>query len=377
LLRRARGLRAFGEAILLASKACRGNPASRKEMKMTDHTNVVTATAALSAKEANLAALRAEITAVAATATTEDMALVEEIIGKAKSGKRMSGVYTLSPATSALLHLRYNPHNRDTNVAKVREYARRMGDGQWQWNNQVPGFYVTGEIADSGHRFAAAAIAGFTWETVIIFGIDREAITTIDDGTRRHGYDAAKLNGVDEAKFKESVLKTATTYLTKAGAANVLDLRSITEVNAALKSENARLSHAIEIGRASRNNLVNAVLSETISSVTAYLMLTHGWPEGRIREKLSLFNSGQAQSGEHEPFFVAAAAIDKAHNKSNARHRLTTNHEIGVVLKVMDLSARGAVAVRESALLAEVRKKLIVPIYAEEDDGEGEVKNAA
>src|SRR5262245_49352139 len=92
--------------------------------------------------------LRTEVQAVAAKATSADMATVDEIIAKARAGKRDVGIYVLSPAVLALLWLRHNPHNRDTRVQWVREIARRMKGRAWQWNNEAMGFYTTGNMSD-------------------------------------------------------------------------------------------------------------------------------------------------------------------------------------------------------------------------------------
>ena len=53
-------------------------------------------------------------------------------------------------------------------------------------------------------------------------------------------------------------------------------------------------------------------------------MLTHDWPEQRVREKLALFNTGQSSSGENEPFFIAADIITKARAKVDTKDRVVT-----------------------------------------------------
>src|SRR5262245_4457972 len=188
-----------------------------------------------------LAELRNEIAAVAATANPDDVKTVSEILTAAKDAKRRVVSYVLTPPIMATLHSRHNPHNRDTNATWVRELARRMKAGQWRWNNELPGFYDSGELADAGHRFAAGAIANFTWETAIVFGVQKDAITTIDDGRKRHGSDAAKLSGVQQAALKETILRQSTAYLVKAGDQSAKPLLSITEMTDAINRHNVAL----------------------------------------------------------------------------------------------------------------------------------------
>ena len=146
--------------------------------------------------------LRTEIAAVAAIATSDDARTLTEILATAKQGERKVVAYTLTPAVMALLHSRHNPHNRDVTVAWVRELARRMKGGQWRWKTHCPGSTIR-QLSDAGHRFGAGAIAGFTWQTAIVFGVQKDAITTIDDGKKRHGYDAAKLSGIKLASLRK------------------------------------------------------------------------------------------------------------------------------------------------------------------------------
>lgn len=318
-----------------------------------------------------LAELRTEIATVAATTNPDDVKTVSEILAAAKEGKRRVVQYVLTPAVMATLHSRHNPHNRDTNPSWVRELARRMKAGQWRWNNELPGFYDSGELADAGHRLAAGAIAGFTWETGIVFGVQKDAITTIDDGRKRHGYDAAKLSGVQQAALKETVLRQATAYLIKAGDQTVKPLLSLTEMADAIDKNSNTLDLAVEIARASATNIVNPVLKETVASVIGYLMLTHHWPEMRVREKLALFNQGNySQVGENDPFFVAGETITNARKKTDTKDRLSTNKEIGVVLSVMRMTASGVKAIKRNQLLAGIKKSLPDPSYPGEVSGE-------
>ena len=312
--------------------------------------------------------LRAEITAVAAQATSADMELVEQIIARARAGKRDVAIYTLTPAAMALIWLRYNPHNRDTRSIWVHEIARRMNSGAWVWNNEAAGFYTTGNLSDAGHRFAGGAIAGFSWTVAVVFGIDQSAITSIDDGKPRHAHEASKLTGMQLASLKERVLRQGFAYLKKwKNDIELPPIGSLAEMHAALARYDGMLSTAIEIGDSSFQNVVNPVLKKGTALASAFVLLWGRWPEQRVAEKLTALNQGTSSLGESDPVYVAGEAISDARKKADPKARLTTNREIGVVLLAINMSETGVKATKKPTLLATVRKELPDPTYKGDD----------
>lgn len=310
--------------------------------------------------------LRTEITAVAAKATSDDMALVERIITKARESKKEVAIFTLPPAVMAIIWLRHNPHNRDTRPLWVREIARRMAGGAWQWNNEAAGFYTTGNLSDAGHRFAAGAIAGYTWMVPIVFGVDQNAITSIDDGKNRHAHEASKLTGMQLSSLKERVLRQGFAFLRKRDPETELpQIGSVAEMAAALTQYDRMLSSAIEIGDASFTNIVNPVLKKGLAQASAFLLLWGKFPEQRVAEKLVAINQGSSTVGEQDPLYVAGEAITSSRRKTDPRDRLTSNREIGVVLAAIQMSEAGVRATRKQALIASVRKELPDPTYKE------------
>jgi hypothetical protein len=309
--------------------------------------------------------VRAKIEAVAAAATPEDRRKVTEITTTAKKGEKASTVVTFTPAMSAILFLHQNPHNRDWRPAASLELARRMGKGEWSWNNATLGFYVTGDAADGQHRLAAAALAAFSWTVAVVFGIRTDAIITVDVPTKRTAADAAKLEGVADAARKEVLIKSRAAYLTKAGD-QAAALRSPTEVLDEIKINADLLDHALEVGRTSSENIVTPVLKETQAAEVAYLMLKGGWPLQRIREKLSLFQSGQSRSHDAEPFFVTGVLIQKARDAAKKKDQLNRLGELGAVMYAMVQTERGVNAIRSNAVKDAVKKTLPAPNYPED-----------
>lgn len=317
---------------------------------------------------------RTKIAAVAAAATSADRETVTAILIDASRGQYGYGsrIYDITPGVAATLFLDHNSHNRDWDPAWSQELARRQKMNIWRKNNEVPGFYKEGKLADGQHRFAATALSGVTWTTVIIFGMDRNAITTVDAGRRRDAASALKMDGMQEAKLKQTVIKMAASYMVRLGHETAA-LRSETEISDAIQANNGALQMAIEIAEASEQNLVNPVLKTSIAATVGYLGLTHGWPEQRVREKLALFQTGQSNAGEQEPFFLAGSIIEKARAKASAQERLSSIKEVALVVHAMRLTTQGVRATTRAKMLGAIRDELPKVDYP----GEGPATEAA
>ena len=91
---------------------------------------------------------RTQIVAIAATTTSEERKKVADLIAKTKDPGYGASIVEFTPAMAATVIVEHNPHNRDWNPAWTLELARRMRSGIWQQNNQTPGFYTTGQLAE-------------------------------------------------------------------------------------------------------------------------------------------------------------------------------------------------------------------------------------
>jgi phenylpyruvate tautomerase PptA (4-oxalocrotonate tautomerase family) len=312
-----------------------------------------------SARRNRVDEVRAKIAEVAASATAADRETVAAILADAAAGHYGFGskLYDITPGVGALLFMEHNPHNRDWDPSWSLELARRQRMHFWRKNNEVPGFYRDGKLADGQHRLAASALSGVTWTTVIVFGMDRNSITTVDAGRRRDAASALKMDGVRETKLKQTVVKNAASYLVKLGEENAA-LRSELEIASAIQSNNGVLEIAISIAESSEQNLVNPVLKTSIAATVGYLGLTHGWPEQRVREKLALFQTGQSSAGEQEPFFLAGQIIEKARAKSNAQDKLSTIKEVGLVVHALRLTTQGVRATTKAKMMSAIKTEL-------------------
>ncbi|HZZ26117.1 MAG TPA: hypothetical protein VFE60_27780 [Roseiarcus sp.] len=246
--------------------------------------------------------VRTQIVAIAATATPEERAAVDEIIARATNAEPSSDVYKLTPPMSALIFLDHNSRNRDWRVERSLEFSRRMRERFWKYNGLSIGFYVTGVLDDGQHRLAGSALAGHTLHVPVAFGIQLGAVDTIDGGGgARHGADHAKLEGIAEAKRKQTVLVDAGRYFAKAGIASSDILLSEAEIKEAMRRNHALLTEALRIGDGSIENVVTPLLKGTQAATLAYVMVKSAWPAVNTREKLALIQLRVSHDGENSP----------------------------------------------------------------------------
>jgi hypothetical protein len=264
--------------------------------------------------------LRERIAAVAAAASSEDRRKVLDLVAEAKKGIYHPLAYDITSGMAAILFTEFNSHNRDWTASWTLELQRRIQRGLWKQINASLGMYDNGLVEDGQHRLAAVALSGdFVWQRITVqFGIKQDAVSAQDSGHRRHASDHAKLDGIGNTRMKEAILKSATSYLLRRGDKEAA-MPSEAELAAAIREHNAVLDTSIDVAKDAETNIVTPILKRTVGATVAYLMLTHDWPEQRVREKLALFNTGQSSSGENEPFFIATDIITKARARSTPK----------------------------------------------------------
>jgi hypothetical protein len=248
-----------------------------------------------------------KIHAMANTMDDNDRATFDEIVARARSGKKERASYTLSPALCAAIFLQANGHNREWHPAdgpkNALEYARRMRSKLWDfWNGQSDGisFYTSGDLGDGQHRLSAAALAGVTFPASITFGVDFKAHSTIDDGRARQAFDHAGMSGVANAQRKQRIMRTAAGYFGKVSPEPIAfpPVKSAAELAAAIKANDQLLSQALEMGEQSLGGLAAgiALLNKGEAALAAFVLLYAGWPSDRVIRHLRNVQKGDFES---------------------------------------------------------------------------------
>ena len=322
-----------------------------------------------STKQSTADIIRQKLTTIAASASEQDRKAVDKLIRIAQdSGDLVSVVQTLTPAMCALIFLFHNSHNRPWSPQWTLEMVRRMENGLWRKNSMAAGFYTDGTLEDGQHRLAASALAGMPWTVAVVFGIEHDAIDTVDGGRRRSGADHAFLDGIIDPSKKQQIVKAAAAYFLRLGDKGAA-LRSEAEVKAAIEENDALLSQALEIAAQSRANLPTPLLKEGTAAAIAYVLskALPPWPTQTIREKLAFMQqAGGSALGENDPFFLAAKALDDGRKRSARGEKLTTTKEMGIVIFAFSEAERGQKAVHKRKLEAAVKKTVPDPRYPDD-----------
>ena len=92
--------------------------------------------------------------------------------------------------------LEKNMLNRPISDQHMARIARQITAGKWRYNGDTIKIAVNGDVLDGQHRLWAIIEANMAVETVIVYGIAREAFSTIDTVRRlRSGGDTIALSG--------------------------------------------------------------------------------------------------------------------------------------------------------------------------------------
>jgi len=103
-------------------------------------------------------------------------------------------VEQITPGVSAEW-LAVNTHNRKHRPKLVEKYARDMQANQWQANGSTIVFSKDGVLLDGQHRLMACVKSGTPFVSIVVRGVDVDAMRTVDSGAARTAGDAFNLEG--------------------------------------------------------------------------------------------------------------------------------------------------------------------------------------
>jgi hypothetical protein len=123
-------------------------------------------------------------------------------------GKRevFSEATTLNPGLAAEL-LKRNPDNRNIRQTKVLQYETDMRAGRWEFNGEPVIISKEGLINDGQHRLRALVEANVTLPMLFVFGVEREARLTVDQGAARSAADYLGMEGVENSAIAAGVAR--------------------------------------------------------------------------------------------------------------------------------------------------------------------------
>lgn len=104
-------------------------------------------------------------------------------------------IVTITPNDAAEL-LAANENNRTLSEATVEKYAADMKAGKWAFNGESIIIADDGQLNDGQHRCQASVIANTAFDAVVVYGVERESRTTVDQGKVRGAGNYLSMEGV-------------------------------------------------------------------------------------------------------------------------------------------------------------------------------------
>lgn len=120
-------------------------------------------------------------------------------------------VETITPERAAELLAR-NPRNRSLKPTVVDRYSRDMAAGRWTLNGEPIILNGDGSLRNGQHRCAACVKAGVPFQTLVVTGVDDDAMPTIDTGVNRSLADYLGIAGNPNASIVSGVVNWAMRY---------------------------------------------------------------------------------------------------------------------------------------------------------------------
>lgn len=105
-----------------------------------------------------------------------------------------------------------NNDNRPIAHNKVCQYARDMAAGNWPLNGESVIIAADGNVNDGQHRLLACIEAGTGFETIVVFGVDRDSRLTVDQGRARGAGCYLGMEGVPNANAVAAMSRMALAF---------------------------------------------------------------------------------------------------------------------------------------------------------------------
>lgn len=217
---------------------------------------------------------------------------------------------TLTPELAMQL-LERNGLNRPLNEQHVSRIARQIKGGKWRFNGDSIKVADTEDILDGQHRLWAVIESKQAVETVIVYGIEREAFSTIDTLRKpRSGSDVLALVG---AHTHRPTIAQAIVWLLRWKRGTLLEFKS---------PKNRIENSDIEEGYAQNGGIVQAAhrvanlrrLANTSLMAFLYYVIVNRNPE--LAERMIKTLEYPSAVGINDPFFCLRAYFLSDHQKS-------------------------------------------------------------
>ena len=196
----------------------------------------------------------------------------------------------MTPKKSQQILDKHNDNNRHIRDSHVASLASEMKSGNWRLNGETIIFDENGQLMDGQHRLAAVVKSGKTIEMLVVRGVEREAMRTIDRGKSRSLADVIGLAGYPYSTALASAYRQIHLYK-KRGGFTLANLKSSLSTTKALKyiKNNPDMVEAIELYKAVPQN---AMIGRGV-----FVTLHHLLPQERYATLNKFYNRAQLGIG--------------------------------------------------------------------------------
>jgi len=149
---------------------------------------------------------------------------------------------TVTPGLANVI-LGSNPGNRNIRPAKLWQFLVDMRTGNWVFNGEPVIIAKSGELNDGQHRLSAIIEANTPVPLLFVFGIDREARLTVDQGAARSAADYLSMEGVENATAIASIARLVIAY-ERSGYKSLSDSNKVTNAEVRARAERDEKLHA-------------------------------------------------------------------------------------------------------------------------------------
>jgi hypothetical protein len=139
-----------------------------------------------------------------------NVVMLMEVTRKRSQDRRAIELVTITPKMAIEL-LEKNTCNRPMRQNHINDIARQIAAGEWKFNGDSVKIDTNGDIADGQHRLWAVVEAKAPVDSVIVYGVSRDAFATIDTNrVPRSGGDIIALTGT---KRHRNLIASALSWL--------------------------------------------------------------------------------------------------------------------------------------------------------------------
>lgn len=202
--------------------------------------------------------------------------------------------------------LEHNKLNRPLIDQHVQRIARQIKGGKWKFNGDTIKVSVGGDVLDGQHRLWGVIEAKCSIETIIVYGVERDAFATIDAVRRpRSGADVLALCGVE---LNKKIVATALQWLVRWQRNCLVQYKAPTNRLENSDIEDAFAAHPGIAQAVDRVKSLGAIANRGLLAFFYYILTNRN---AELAERMIATLSDPSSIGVNDPFFRLRAYLMK------------------------------------------------------------------